>query len=89
MFPFIVATIAPIVNCIQWVPQLYKTYATKSVKDLSMHSLMLILATNLLWLTHGYFTPLDILNADHKGRRIECCLGKRYFETDKLPFTYQ
>ena len=26
-------------------------------------------------------------NADHKGRRIECCLGKRYFVTYKLPFT--
>ena len=40
------------------------------------------------YLKHSY-TPLDILNADHKGRRIECCLGKRYFETYNLPFTYQ
>lgn len=39
--------------------------------------------------TNDPFTPLDILNADRKGRRIECCLGKRYFETDNLPFTYQ
>jgi len=51
MIPFIIATLAPIVNSIQ----LYKTYITKSVKDLSYYSLSLILLTNLLWLLHGYF----------------------------------
>ena len=55
MIPFIVATLAPIVNSIQLFPQLYKTYITKSVKDLSLYSLSLILITNLLWLLHGYF----------------------------------
>jgi len=55
MLPFIVATFAPIVNCIQLFPQLYKTYTTKSVNDLSLYSLFLILTTNLLWLLHGYF----------------------------------
>jgi hypothetical protein len=42
MLPFIVATLAPIVNSIQLLPQLYKTYITKSVKDLSFYSLLLI-----------------------------------------------
>lgn len=55
MIPFIIATLAPIVNSIQLFPQLYKTYITKSVKDLSLYSLLLILITNLLWLLHGYF----------------------------------
>jgi MtN3 and saliva related transmembrane protein len=55
MLPLIVATLAPIVNCIQLLPQLYKTYKTKNVKDLSFYSLLLILTTNILWLTHGYF----------------------------------
>jgi MtN3 and saliva related transmembrane protein len=55
MLPAIVATIAPIVNCIQLFPQLYKTYTTKQVKDLSLYSLLLIVATNTLWLLHGYF----------------------------------
>ena len=55
MIPIIVATLAPIVNAIQLFPQLYKTYITKSVKDLSLYSLILILVTNLLWLLHGYF----------------------------------
>lgn len=53
--PLIVATLAIIINCVQLVPQLYKTYVTKSAKDLSIYSLILILATNLLWLLHGYF----------------------------------
>lgn len=55
MLPFIIATLAPIVNCVQLVPQLYKTYTSKSVNDLSFYSLLLILTTNLLWLLHGYF----------------------------------
>ena len=55
MFPIIVATLAPIMNCIQLFPQLYKTYQTKSVNDLSVYSLYLILFTSLIWLIHGYF----------------------------------
>ena len=55
MIPFIVATLAPTVNCVQLFPQLYKTYITRSVKDLSLYSLLLILMTNILWLLHGYF----------------------------------
>ena len=55
MIQYIVAALAPIVNSIQLFPQLYKTYITKSVRDLSVYSLMLILITNLLWLLHGYF----------------------------------
>jgi MtN3 and saliva related transmembrane protein len=55
MIPLIVATLAPIVNCIQLLPQIYKTYRTKSVKDLSFYSLLLLLTTIILWLLHGYF----------------------------------
>lgn len=51
----LVATLAPIANCVQLLPQLYKTYTTKSVKDLSFYSLFLILITIFLWLLHGYF----------------------------------
>ena len=55
MLATLVATTAPLVNCIQLIPQLYKTYMTRSVADLSLYSLLLILATNLLWFTHGLF----------------------------------
>ena len=53
--PIIVATLAPILNCVQIVPQLYKTFESKSVRDLSIYSLLLILFTNILWTLHGYF----------------------------------
>lgn len=55
MLPAIVAILAAVVNCIQLFPQLYKTYVTRSVDDLSMYSLLLILTTNILWLLHGFF----------------------------------
>lgn len=50
-----IATVVPITNSLQLLPQLYKTYNTKSVKDLSLYSLLLILINNVLWLLHGYF----------------------------------
>lgn len=57
----IVAT-ATIVNSIQTIPQLYKTYTTKNVKDLSFYSL-LISTTNFLWL-HGYFIDASLILAN-------------------------
>ena len=45
----IFSIITPILNCLQLLPQLIKTYRTKKVDDLSMASLILILSTNLLW----------------------------------------
>ena len=50
-----VAVLAPTVNCIQLLPQLYKTYTTKSVEDLSLQTILLMLLTNILWFTHGLF----------------------------------
>ena len=53
--PGLVATLAPVVNCVQLFPQLYKTYTTRKVDDLSFYSLLLLFTTNLLWVLHGYF----------------------------------
>ena len=50
-----IAILAPIVNCVQLFPQLYKSYQTKQVEDLSVYSLCLLLLTSILWLLHGYF----------------------------------
>ena len=55
MIQNIVAVLAPTVSCVQLFPQLYKTYTTKRVNDLSVYSLILIIITNLFWLIHGYF----------------------------------
>ena len=51
----LVAVLAPLFTCIQLMPQLYKTYVTKSVQDLSLESLLGITIGNLLWLVHGYY----------------------------------
>lgn len=78
--PIIIATLAPIVNCIQLMPQLYKTYRTKSVKDLSLYSLILILFTNVLWLLHGHFI-LDnsLLFASSISMTVNITLLSLYF----------
>ena len=55
MIPQGVAILAPIINCLQMMPQVYKTYHTKRVKDLSLYTILLFLTTNVLWLLHGYF----------------------------------
>jgi len=55
MIPQWIAVLAPMVNGIQMVPQLYKTYRTKRVKDLSVYTICLLLTANILWFFHGYF----------------------------------
>ena len=80
MLPVIVATLAPVVNSIQLFPQLYKTYITKSVKDLSFYSLFLVLITNLLWLLHGYFiVDISLIAAGVVNIIINVALLSLYF----------
>lgn len=50
-----VALIVPIITSIQLLPQLIKTYKTESVGDLSLYTLLLIVFSNILWLSHGVF----------------------------------
>jgi len=50
-----IATIVPITTSIQLLPQLYKTYKTKSVEDLSLYTILIFLFNNILWTIHGYF----------------------------------
>ena len=80
MIPFIISTLAPIVNSIQLIPQLYQTYITKSVKDLSFYSLSLIIITNLLWLLHGYFIiDISLIVAGTVSMIINVALLTLYF----------
>jgi len=55
LFSSFVAILAPIFTSFQLVPQLYKTYMSRSVVDLSLGSIILITVGNFLWLAHGYF----------------------------------
>jgi uncharacterized protein with PQ loop repeat len=80
MIPFIVATLATLVNSIQLFPQLYKTYITKSVKDLSLYFLSLSVITNLLSLLHGYFIiDISLIVAGLVSMIINVALLTLYF----------
>ena len=62
MFPLIVSVLAPVVSCIQMLPQIRKVIKSKNVRDISFYSLLLLLFSNFLWLLHGYFVmDLSIL----------------------------
>ena len=80
MLPIFVATLAPIASSIQLLPQLHKTYTTKSVTDLSFYTLILIVTTNLLWFLHGYFRfDSSLLIAGIVGLVISLSLLKFFF----------
>lgn len=55
MLALLVSILAPLSSSIQLIPQLYKVYLTKSVNDLSVSSLLLYVASALLWFLHGLF----------------------------------
>lgn len=53
--PIIVSILAPILTFSQLIPQLYKTYQTKRVKDVSVHTIFIIFLSNVLWFIHGLY----------------------------------
>jgi uncharacterized protein with PQ loop repeat len=55
MIRIAVAYLAVIVNSIYQVPQLFKIIKTKSVNDISLVAIALLLFNNILWFMHGYF----------------------------------
>lgn len=55
MIRIVVAFLAVIVNSIYQVPQLFKIIKTKSVNDISLIAIALLLCNNILWFMHGYF----------------------------------
>jgi|LakMenEpi03Aug12_release.lakeMendotaPanAssembly.Ray.scaffolds.fasta_scaffold616532_1 uncharacterized protein with PQ loop repeat len=55
MIDIVIAFLAPILNCMYQIPQLFQIMKTKSVNDLSAHALFLLLINNILWLLHGYY----------------------------------
>lgn len=50
----IIAASAIILNSIHQIPQLVKVVKTKQVDDISMHSLLMLMINNVLWIAHGY-----------------------------------
>ena len=55
MIDIVIAFLAPIINCMYQIPQLFKIIKTKSVNDISAHALFLLLLNNILWLFHSCY----------------------------------
>ncbi len=53
--PRIVAVLAPTVNTVQALPQLLKTLETRTVVGLSFYMVALMMLTNFLWFSHGFY----------------------------------
>jgi len=51
----VVAVLAPILSSVVYVPQLFKTFRRKSLKDISFYSIAMLLVVDTLWLVHGWF----------------------------------
>lgn len=84
--PHFVAILAPLVNCVQLLPQLIKTYQKKSVKDLSLASIALFLTTNVLWFLHGYFImDMSLMVAGCISIFINSSLLRLYFLYRRRP----
>lgn len=62
----IIGYIAGLVIVTSWIPQVVKTYKTKSVNDLSIIMLALILSGTALWIIYGFLVkdmPIIAVNA--------------------------
>ena len=46
--------LASSLSSITFIPQVYKAWQTKSVKDLSVWMLLLIVTSTILWLVYGF-----------------------------------
>jgi uncharacterized protein with PQ loop repeat len=55
MIRIAIAYLAVIMNSIYQLPQLFKIIKTKSVNDISVVALSLLVFNNILWFMHGYF----------------------------------
>lgn len=53
MIADIIGYIAGMVIIISWIPQVVKSYKTKSVNDLSIVMIILILTGTLLWISYA------------------------------------
>ena len=56
--PEILGLIAGTLSCITFVPQIFKTWKSKSVKDISVTSFMIVVTSTFIWLVYGIWKEL-------------------------------
>jgi len=59
----VIGLIAGVLSIIGYLPQVWQTYTTKLVRDLSMGKLVLTLASALLWLLYAILSDSFALGA--------------------------
>ena len=56
--PEILGLVAGILSCITFVPQIFKTWQSKSVKDISVMSFTIVVVSTIIWLAYGIIKKL-------------------------------
>lgn len=73
MLNHICGTIALITSIIGLIPQVYKSYKTKSTKDVSMLMLINYLVCSVAWVIHGFSLESDyVFWSNCFGTTISC-----------------
>jgi MtN3 and saliva related transmembrane protein len=44
-----------ILSCITFIPQVYHSWKSKSVGDLSFSMILIVVSSTIVWLVYGYF----------------------------------
>jgi len=84
-FQLIVSILAPILTFCQLIPQLYKTYKTKRIRDMSIHSILIILLSNVLWFIHGmYIYDTTLIFSGIISSMISFCMVILYLQLTKF-----
>ncbi|WP_297983853.1 SemiSWEET family transporter [uncultured Chryseobacterium sp.] len=53
--PEIIGLAGGFLSCITFVPQIFKTWKSKSVKDISVSTFLIVLASTIIWIAYGVF----------------------------------
>jgi len=58
-----IGLIAGVFTTIAFVPQVYKTWKTKSAKDVSLHMFLLFITGVFLWIVYGVYNKIVSVTA--------------------------
>ena len=56
--PEILGLIGGTLSCITFVPQIFKTWKSKSVKDISVSSFLIVVCSTIVWIGYGIWKQL-------------------------------
>jgi MtN3 and saliva related transmembrane protein len=51
--PEIIGLLGGTLSCITFFPQIFKTWKSKSVKDISVSSFLIVVASTIVWVVYG------------------------------------